>query len=264
MSPVTQGLYIGKVVHKRLTPTTHGFSYNVFSCLFDVARIEEMAETSKFFSYNRFNLFSLHDKDHTDGLLISEKLNEIARESGMSDQVTRFFMLCYPRILGYAFNPLTVYYGIDADNKVRLMIYEVRNTFGEQHRYVIPASENEDGAIYQTCDKEFYVSPYNSVEGHYSFHATKPTDMITVGVALRTSQGPLMKAHFHGTREPLSDRSLLAALWKTGWLSAKVLGGIHWEALKLWMKGLRFRDKPAARSATITFHENDNRNQLSA
>ncbi|MFZ2102465.1 MAG: DUF1365 domain-containing protein, partial [Oricola sp.] len=165
-------------------------------------------------------------------------------------------MLCYPRILGYAFNPITVYYGLDAGDRVCLTVYEVNNTFGERHTYVLPAVQEHDAPIAQSCAKRLYVSPFNGPKGTYSFHLTPPLDELTVGVALRDADGPVLKAHFHGRRQPLTDAALLRALARTGWLTVKVMVAIHYEALKLWLKGLRLRPRPAAPASAIDFvHE---------
>lgn len=248
-----EGLYLGTVVHKRLVPVAHGLRYSVFSCLFDCSRLDALDARLRLFSHNRFNLVSLYDRDHAGTRTLAGYLRGIADKSGRGGEVSRFMMLCYPRVLGYAFNPLTVYFGLDAGDRVRLTIYEVRNTFGGRQTYVLPADAGADGLIHQRCEKRFYVSPFNKVEGRYSFHVAPPGEQVTVGVALRTDAGPLLRAHFSGRRRPLSDRALLAALARTGWMTAKVIAGIHYEALKLWLKGLRPVPRPKATKAAITY-----------
>lgn len=256
MTGVAEALYSGSVVHKRLAPHRHSLRYTVFSCLFDCDRLDELAARSRLFSYNRFNLFSLFDRDHTDGPGLKSYLGQMAQRSGCGQSVARFMMLCYPRIFGYVFNPLTVYYGLDKDDRVRLVIYEVRNTFGQKKTYVLPAEPGPSGLVSQECRKRLYVSPFNDVEGSYYFHATQPGgDDLTIGVALRTQAGPVMKAYFRGNRSALTDRTLLAALSRTGWMTVKVIAGIHYEALKLWLKGARIVPRPAAPDAPITYIE---------
>ncbi len=253
MTVVREALYMGTVVHKRLRPRTHALNYKVFAILFDCGRLDALDAKMRLFSCNRFNLFSLYDKDHTDGQDFQTYLKDIARRSGHGREIVRFMMLCYPRVLGFAFNPLTVYFGLGADDRVRLIVYEVRNTFGQRKTYVLPAEPDPSGLVNQECRKRFYVSPFNDVEGRYSFHATRPDDELTIGVALRTDAGPLLKTHFRGQRSALTDASLLRALSRTGWMTIKVIGGIHYEALKLWAKGLRIAPRPAAPEALITF-----------
>lgn len=235
-------LYVGDVVHSRLRPRRHKLRYSVFSILFDINGIDQLESRLRLFSYNRFNLFSLLDRDHGDGRPLKSYLHGIAESEGLGMDVENFLMLCYPRILGYVFNPLTVYFGVDQDGKIRLVIYEVNNTFGERASYVLPVNETDSGTggvIAQRCLKRLYVSPFNTEEGAYSFRVTRPDEKLTVGVALRDNQGPLLTAFFHGHRWELSDRALLRVLLRTGWMTVKVIVGIHLEAAKLWLKGLR-------------------------
>lgn len=247
-------LYVGTVVHKRLRPRMHGLRYSVFSCLFDCSSLSRLDKRLSLFSYNRFNVFSLYDRDHTDGRSLQDHLRVIADKSGHSNEISRFLMLCYPRILGYAFNPLTVYFGMNAQDRVCLIVYEVRNTFGECKTYVLPAEPDSNGLVNQTCRKRFYVSPFNAVEGRYSFHATSPSgDELTVGVALKTDTGPVLKAHFRGTRHPFTDVTLLRALRRTGWMTVKVIAGIHFEALRLWLKGLQLVRRPPPPATPISY-----------
>jgi DUF1365 family protein len=248
----TSALYEGIVVHKRLRPVHHALRYHVFSLLLDCEALPDLDRRLRLFSYNRFNLLSLYDRDHGDGSSLSHYLQGIAAKSGQ--EIDRFLMLCYPRMLGYGFNPVTVYFGLDADGRAKLNIYEVNNTFGERKSYVIPvAADATAGTISQTCRKSFYVSPFNAVEGHYSFNLTTPGKEITVGIALKNNEGPLLKAYFRGARSDLSDSSLLAAFLRTGWLSVKVIAAIHFEALKLWLKGLRPMKRPPAPETAIAF-----------
>ena len=137
---------------------------------------------------------------------------------------------------------------------VRLLIYEVNNTFGQRKTYVLPVVAQEQGqAISQSCAKELYVSPFNDVSGTYSFHLTPPGESLTVGVALRNADGPLLKAHFRGERRPFSDAALLRALARTGWLTLKVTLAIHFEAARLWLKGLRLVKRPPAPTNPVTY-----------
>ena len=253
MKRASEALYIGTVVHRRMRPVTHKLRYSVFAVLFDCDRLEGLDRRNRLLSYNRFNLFSLYDRDHGDGTKLDNYLKRIATSAGKAGEVSRFVMLCYPRILGYVFNPLTVYFGLDANDRVRLVIYEVNNTFGERMSYVLPAEPDENGMIAQSCRKRLRVSPFNDDTGKYSFHASSPYEDLTVGVALRDETGPLLKAFFHGRRMDLRDGTLLAALARTGWMTAKVTVGIHYEAARLWFKGLRLRPRPARPETDITY-----------
>jgi len=246
-------LYDGVVTHKRLRPIQHVLRYRVFSLLLDCEQLPEFDRRLRLFSYNRFNLLSLYDNDHGDGTALRGYLQRIAAQSGQVG-IKRFLMLCYPRVLGYGFNPVTVYFGMDAEARPKLIVYEVNNTFGERKSYVIPVPEDAaTNTVSQNCRKAFYVSPFNSVEGRYSFHVTPPGEEITIGIALDNDQGPVLKAYFRGTRSDLTDATLAAALLRTGWLSVKVMGAIHFEAVKLWLKGLQLTKRPPPPETAIAF-----------
>ena len=242
MRPGTHGsIYDGAVVHRRVRPVDHRLEYRVFALALDVERLEETAAGLKLFSIDRFNLFCLRQRDHghRDGRTIAAFAREQVAAYGMEGEVARIVMLAYPRILGYAFNPITVYWCLGADERPRLMIYEVRNTFGEHLTYVLRAGEEHDGTWTHATPKRFGVSPFNDVSGDYSFHVTKPGETMTMGVALRDAGGALIRTHFRAAREPLSDRSLWRMFVAHPMMTAKVVAGIHVEAAKLWRKGLR-------------------------
>ena len=253
MKPASEALYNGTVVHTRVRPKTHTLRFRVFAVLFDCETLEALDRRLRLFSYNRFNLFSLNDSDHGDGTPLRAYLQRVTRQAGHADHVRRFVMLCYPRILGYVFNPLTVYFGLDGEDRVRVVIYEVNNTFGERKTYVLPAESDEHGLISQSCRKRFYVSPFNEVAGTYDFHITPLDEDLTVGIALKDDAGPLLKAFFRGERSELSDANLLRAIRRTGWMTVKVIAGIHYEAAKLWLKGLRLVRRPPAPDNPVTF-----------
>ena len=172
----------------------------------------------------------------------------------MEAEVERVVVLFYPQIFGFAFNPLTVYFALKDNGEPALMIYEVRNTFGEDLTYVLPAGAAQNGQTFtHRIDKQFYVSPFNRVEGSYTFHVIKPGDRMTVGVALKTAGEPLLRTHFAGEQSELSDWALVKMLFAYPLMTAKVVAAIHWEALKLWRKGLRLKTRPEAPPMRILF-----------
>ncbi|MEM7192088.1 MAG: DUF1365 family protein [Pseudomonadota bacterium] len=246
-------LYNGIVVHKRVRPVEHVLRYRVFSLLIDCDELAALDRRLRLFSYNRFNICSLMDADHGDGASIPDYLRDVGAQSGVTG-IARFFMLCYPRVLGYGFNPVTIYSGVNESGDPRLVVYEVRNTFGERQTYVVPVEEvGTSGTVSQACGKTFSVSPFNSTDGRYSFHVTPLEDDLTIGIALHTDDGPLLKAFFRGERSELTDASLASALARTGWLSVKVIAAIHYEALKLWFKGLPLLKRPRRPKSAISY-----------
>lgn len=242
MSRIESALYVGKVIHQRLRPVAHRLEYRVASLLIDVDQLQK-GTLPRFFSYNGFNLFSIHDRDYGEGRG-SESISAFAwkhvEEQGLTGAVTKVFLLSYPRLLGYGFNPLSTYFALDAAGEVRLIIYEVHNTFGGRHCYVAgPFAAGEAG--FATADKTFRVSPFNRIEGHYGLRASLPGETATVGVNLHTDEGPLLKAYFHGERRPFTSGQLLRVFFTLPLMTLKVIGGIHWEALKLLLKGLKLQ-----------------------
>lgn len=237
-------LYHGEVVHRRINPLRHELRYRVFNLFADVDRLSETARTLRWLSYNRFNLFSLFDRNHGpgDGTPVREHAWSLVRAADGGDHVTRIFMFCYPAVLGYVFNPLTVYYAYDAGNRLRLMIYEVNNTFGGRHSYVVPVGEE----LTHSAPKHFFVSPFNAVEGHYTFHFTAPEQKMALGIALNVDGRPVLNAYVSGTRLPLTDSGLLRSFAMVPFLTIKVIAAIHFQALKLWWKGLRLNRRPTA------------------
>ena len=246
---------LGEVVHKRVRPVEHRLNYRVFSLAIDLDQIDKVAGKLKLFSLNRFNLFSLNEKQHghRDGSSLSQFAWSQVRKAGFADRVNRIVMLFYPRILGFAFNPLTVYYCLGEDDEPVMMIYEVRNTFGEDLTYVLPAGPDRDGTYTHQIDKSFYVSPFNAVEGHYDFHVRNTDEKMTVGVALKTDGKALLRTHFSATLQTLTDMRLLKAFFAYPLMTLKVVAGIHVEALKLWRKGLSLQTRPAPPKSRITF-----------
>jgi DUF1365 family protein len=242
-------LYHGEVVHRRLNPVRHELRYKVFNIFADVDRLAETAGRLRLFSYNRLNLFSIMDRNHGpgDGTPVNAHAWKLMRAADGGPEIKRIFMFCYPSVLGYVFNPLTVYYGFDADSRLRLMIYEVNNTFGGRHSYVIPVGRE----FAQEAPKHFFVSPFNAVEGHYTFHFTAPEEKMALGINLTAGGKPILKAYVSGARQTLGDRNLLRAFLGIPFLTLKVIGAIHLQALRLWWKGLGLKPRPKVPNHTI-------------
>jgi uncharacterized protein len=256
MSTLVSCIYHGTVAHQRLQPLRHKLSYRVFNLFVDVDELPALSRRLRLFSYKGFNVFSIHDRNHgqSDGTSISENAWRLARDAKTGKPIRRIFMFCYPRLFGFVFNPLTVYYAFDADDDLRLTIYEVNNTFGERHTYVLPVEGNGE----QHIEKQLYVSPFNATDGFYRFRVSKPDETLALGIALTTDKGPTLNAWFSGARKELRDRTLLRSLFSMPLLPLKVIGGIHWEALRLWLKGLRLVPHPAPPIAPATFGSTSN------
>ena len=163
-------------------------------------------------------------------------------------------LLCYPRLLGYTFNPLSVYFCYRADGELALLIYEVRNTFGDIHPYVLPVLSGEisDAGVRQQQDKLFYVSPFIEMAMRYHFRVLPPGERVQLRILETDREGPLLAATFNGRRRALNTRELLRAFFALPLVTMKIMAAIHWEALRLWLKGARLVPrKDAARNTGL-------------
>lgn len=256
MTITDEGLYTGAVMHRRFRPKLHHFKYSVFALMADVDSLTTLGHRLRLFSHNRFNLFSMHDKDFGDGGNLRCHLDQIAKTAVGKGTVNRFLILCYPRMLGYAFNPLTVYYGLDANEKVAVTIYEVSNTFGERHSYAMATDPDTGDVLRHSCDKAFHVSPFNRVSGRYAFRTALPGETAAIGIRLDDDDGPLLAAHFAGTYRPLTDRQLLKQFAVNTFMTRKVWLTIRWEAMRLWMRGLPIYKKPVPPKSSVSVQRN--------
>jgi len=255
-SSAAAAIYTGQVVHGRLRPKRHKLKYRVFSLLVDLDRLPELDARFRLFSHNRFNLFSFHDRDHGpgDGRPLGPHIRELLTQAGLSGFGARILLLGYPRVLGYVFNPLSVYFCYDQAGRLGAIGYEVNNTFHERKTYLLATPHaGEHEPIHQTCAKSFHVSPFNAARGSYSFHVAPPGSGVAVGVALRDEGGPLMRAHFAGKRETFGDRALATLALRYPLMTLKVIGGIHLEAFRLWRKGVPLVRRQAAPGYSVDF-----------
>lgn len=241
-------LYRGDVMHARLKPVGHRFVYRVLNLLIDLDRLAEADRQSRLFGVNRRALYSFHERDHgpRDGASLSAYARNIAADEGIDLTGGRILLLCYPRLLGFVFNPLSIYYGYASDGRLALLIYEVRNTFGETHSYVCPVQPGElsPAGIRQVRDKRLYVSPFIGMDMRYHFHMTPLGKELKVRILETDRDGPLLAATFHGQQWALTAPHLLVAFFALPFVTLKVVGGIHYEAARLWLKGLRLQPRP--------------------
>jgi len=243
-------LYVGDVMHARLKPVAHRFRYRVMSVLLDLDRLDEADRLTPLFGINRTALYSFHARDHgdRDGSPLRRHVERHAEGCGIDLAGGRIELLCYPRLLGFGFNPLSVYFCRDAGGRLALVLYEVRNTFGEIHTYVLPVDRQDQSpaGLRQEHAKTFYVSPFIALETRYRFRIMPPAQMVKLRILETDAEGPLLAAAFHGRRRPLTTGALLRSLVALPLVSFKVVAAIHWEALRLWLKGIGLVPRPSA------------------
>ena len=253
---IRSSLYFGRVMHERRKPFRHRFAYRVFSLYVDLDEIPALGRKLRLFSHNRLNVFSLHDRDFgpRDGKPLKAWVCDQLRGAGIDLTGGRVRLLCLPRLLGYAFNPLAMFYCFDAQERLVAVLYNVSNTFGQAHTYLIPVDPNHAPGqpIEQACAKRFYVSPFMDMEATYGFRVAEPDSRLAVRIDRQTADGQDFIAVHTGKRARLRDAALVRAFFAYPLMTLKVIGGIHWEALMLWRKGAHLRPRPPPPSQDVT------------
>ena len=241
---INSSIYSGHVIHKRFKPKIHYFKYKVFSLLIDLSELNQLHNRVNLFSYNRFNLVSFYDKDHgaRDGTSLIEWVTKNLKKNNISTENIKIKLLCYPRILGFVFNPLSVFYVYNHSNQLIAILYEVKNTFGEQHTYIFRV-EKDNNLIQNDCSKKFHVSPFIEMKCNYFFRILKPGDKISVIIDQYDSEGKILYASQDGVRTDLNSKYLLKSYIKHPIMTFKIILAIHYEAFKLWAKGIKFIKK---------------------
>ncbi len=247
------GLYHGTVVHRRVKPVRHRLVYRVFSLLLDLDELPALGRELRLFGANAPGLLGFRDRDHGpgDGAPLKDWVNGHLAAAGIAAGGP-VRVLCFPRLYGFVFNPLSVWFCHRPDGGLAAVLYEVNNTFGDRHSYLIPAEPGGDGVVRQACDKRMYVSPFMDMETRYHFRIRPPGDRLAVAIHQTDAAGDVLHASLSATREELSDRALALAVLRHPLMTLKVVAGIHWEALRLWRKGLRLRPRAPAPSEPVT------------
>ncbi len=247
-------IYNGKVIHKRFKPKEHFFKYSVFSLLIDLSELNQLDKEIKFFSFNKFNLISFYEKDHGSrngsSLVAWVKKNLEANNIHFKD--IKIKLLCYPRIFGYVFNPLSVFFIYNSNEKLISILYEVKNTFGEQHTYIFKV--DDDLKLFQhNCSKKFHVSPFIEMDCKYYFRILKPEDKMSVIIDQYQANEKILYASQDGKRVDFNSKELLKSYLKHPLMTFKIISAIHFEAFKLWTKGIKFIKKKLKIKNNITF-----------
>lgn len=232
------GLYQGWVMHRRLAPRHHRFKYRVFAMLLELGELARLEAGLRLFAWNRWGLFSFFDRDHGDGRDLNTWLDDLLAGAGIAAPGPRR-VLCYPRILGYVFNPLSVWFCHDADDVLKAVIYEVHNTYDERNAYVLPVGEGDGALIRHGCAKAFYVSPFLSPDCRYNFRIAPPGASVAVTINEDEGGKPILTASFAGRRRAMTDGALLAMLLRYPLMTLKVVVAIHYEAVRLMLKGVK-------------------------
>jgi DUF1365 family protein len=246
---MSASLYLSQVMHRRFGDVPYRFRYPVFSLLLDIDRLEESAARTCLLKLDRFALVSFYRADHgpRDGSSLRRWADNTLAQAGIDLQGGQIQLLCFPRVLGYGFSPLSVWYCRHADGSLRAVIAEVNNTFGEHHHYLLHAAGKAmRWPAHARANKLFHVSPLLSMHCDYRFLFFEPGADLKVVIRQRENGELRLIASQTGNARPLTDRALLRALIRTPLMPFKVIAAIHWQALKIWLRGGRFHKKPVS------------------
>ena len=250
-------VYAGEVVHQRFAPKPHRLKYSIFQVLLDLDCLDDLKRL-KTFSHNRFNLFSLYDRDHGPDQAdtktpLKDRVSALLASNDLYGPGDRIFLLTMPRILGFAFNPISLYFIQNTDDILKAVIYEVNNTFGDRHSYVLKVA-GEDRHIHQHATKRLHVSPFmDTRDMAYDFDLTAPEGRFALNIRLvKSASQKMLFASFVAERRPLSDKTLLSLFAGMPLMTLKVVWGIHWEALKIWLKGIGLKPKPPTPKSSVS------------
>ncbi len=248
-------IYNGEVTHTRFKPVRHFLKYKTFSLFIDLDEMTELSRSISIFSYNSFNIFSFYDKDHggRDGGSLKEWVFQNLSKFEIKENITNIKILCYPRIFGYVFNPLSILYCYEKE-KLKVIFYEVKNTFNEQHTYIFKIKDNDE--IAQKCKKRFYVSPFMDMETYYNFKLNNPNEKLSVLIRQTDAEGTVLTATQTGEKKELSFKQLLVNFFIYPFMTIKIIGSIHYEAFLLWKKGAIYRKRDIKLKNNLSYEEN--------
>ena len=235
-------IYNGVVTHTRFKPVKHFLKYKTFSFFIDLDEIDKLDKDNPIFSYNKFNIFSFYDKDHGDrnGKSLKTWVFSNLKKFDISENINNIKLLCYPRIFGYVFNPLSIFYCYE-NNLLKAIFYEVKNTFNEQHTYIFKVKDNN--MIDQKCKKKFYVSPFMDMDTYYNFKLLNPNENLSISIKQTDKEDIVLSAVQTGKRKEFTFKQLMLNFFKYPLMSFKIISAIHFEALLLWLKGAIYRKR---------------------
>ena len=247
-------IYNGEVTHTRFKPVRHFLKYKTFSLLIDLDEISQLSASIGIFSHNKFNIFSFYDKDHgdRDGTSLKDWAFSNLKKFNIQQNISKIKILCYPRIFGYVFNPLSIFYCY-GDNKLKAIFYEVKNTFNEQHTYIFKVRGTDEISL--KCKKKFYVSPFMDMETFYNFKLLNPDEKLSVFIKQTDTDGTILTATQTGVKKELNFKQLLLNFFKYPLMTIKIIGSIHFEALLLWKKGAIFRKRDNKIKNNLSFED---------
>ncbi len=253
MSPLetAPAVYVGRVMHDRPGPPRHRFEYPLFMWLLDAGRLDELAARLPGFGHNRRQPVAFFDADHfgAGGRPAVESLKDLLAARGVAWPGGPVWVLTHCRVLGYVFNPVSFWYCFGPDHALEAIVAEVNNTFGERHCYVVSragwtARAGRPATVQWTEKKVFHVSPFFTLDGSYRFAVGQPGRHLGLRIDLTVGGEARLRTALTLRREAISRTSVVRLLLRYPFLTARVMGSIHWQAFRLWRKGASYHSKP--------------------
>ena len=240
----------GVVRHRRLRPVANVFEYPTYFLMLPLRTLREHPCAA--LARNRFGLLSFHDRDHGDGRDDALSwVDELLRSEGIDDATGEVWLHTYPRVLGFAFKPVSFWHCHRRDGSLAAIVAEVNNTFGERHCYLLAGPELAYGREMQ-ARKVFHVSPFCEVQGRYRFRFMRTADRTVARIDHDDDGGPLLLTSVSGRLQALTSRAARRAFFGMPLMTLGVLARIHWQAARLWFKRTPFFSKPAPPQAFTT------------
>lgn len=236
---ITPGVFVGTLRHRRHAPVAHAFTYPIFMVLLDIDRIPEVMGRSRLTSHNRWNWASFDDRDHLGdpAVPLPVRIRDAAARAGVALPDGPAFLLTHLRYLGYCFNPVSFYYFCDRAGRTQVVLAEVNNTFGGSHPYWLRRGDSA-GPFRATADKQLYVSPFLSMDASYRFAFSTPEDRLVVHMDTLRAGERVFDATLTLERQPWTAASIRRQLLRHPAMTVSAIAGIHWQALRLWWKGV--------------------------
>ena len=249
-------LFSNIVMHQRFTPFKNRFKYSLISFYIYYDELKLLDESISFFSYNKFNIFSFYEKDHgyRDHRSLKQFVTDILSNNSIKYNNLKFSILCFPRMLGYVFNPLSVIFCFEQD-KLIAILYEVKNTSNEQHTYCFANKNFSKKTNYQhRCNKNFYVSPFINMNCYYKFSTQIPADKLSLLIEqFNNKDEKVLIASQMGKIIYFTSSTIIKYFFKNPLMTLRVIFGIHYQAMRIFFKGGKYYSRNKKPTDTISF-----------
>jgi uncharacterized protein len=255
-APPASGLYFGRIVHRRRRPVEHGFAYDVCGLLVDLDELPELDRRLRLFSWNRPNVFAFNHRDHgpRNGSSLKDWVARHLAAVGIDLDGGRVLVLCFPRLFGYVFNPLSVWFCYRPDGSLAALVLEVSNMAHESHSYLLSAGPSDNGRwLSARFAKVFHVSDFVSMDAEYCCRILAPGERVCMQIRELEHADETLVAVWRGRRVPLTDATLLYALARFPLMTFKVWTAIYWEGWRLVRKGVPRYPRSEALARELTY-----------